>query len=181
MLKNSTWKRSGMILTIRQYMDWFLWTLSSGLITAESDKFLIGMKPDTPLSIRILTPTALPGQVPASKWFQTSVNSGKSSWPQNGHCQAFPSPEKKKIEKIQENRKILPVTAETFTIHTFDLRLIFFFFWDPSWDIFEVFWGTRKILVKLTLEGLKMTVFLTDFLINVSKSKKKKKLIFTFS
>jgi len=46
-------------------------TRSPGLRTALSDKFLMAMNPVRPLSSRTRTPEALPGQVPASKWFQT--------------------------------------------------------------------------------------------------------------
>ena len=63
----------------RQFLDSFLlsWDFLKTLITAELDKFLIGMKPCTLLSNRILTPTALPGQVLKKKlkkkWFRVIV------------------------------------------------------------------------------------------------------------
>ena len=73
-------------------MDCLTWTRSSGLTRSLlSDKSFSFIYPPTPLSSLTLTAWAFPGHVPASKWFHTSVNSGKSSWPQNGHCHVFPS------------------------------------------------------------------------------------------
>jgi len=47
------------------------WTLPSGLVTCLSLRFLKWIKPVTPLSSRVLTPTACPGQPPVSKWLHT--------------------------------------------------------------------------------------------------------------
>lgn len=46
-------------------------TLSSGRLTTLSLRNFVGMKPATPLSRRVFTPMAWPGQEPLSKWFQT--------------------------------------------------------------------------------------------------------------
>lgn len=51
--------------------DNLTFTLSSGCLTTLSERNLVGMKPMTPLSRRVLTPIACPGQEPLSKWFQT--------------------------------------------------------------------------------------------------------------
>lgn len=42
-------------------------TRSSGCLTTLSERNLVGMKPITPLSRRVLTPIACPGQEPLSK------------------------------------------------------------------------------------------------------------------
>lgn len=63
------WKRNNPNYAL--LYDNLTFTLSSGCLTTLSERNLVGMKPMTPLSRRVLTPIACPGQEPLSKWFQT--------------------------------------------------------------------------------------------------------------
>lgn len=61
-------------------------TLSSGRLTTLSLRNFVGMKPATPLSRRVFTPMAWPGQEPLSKWFQTWSKAkikSQSAWKHN--------------------------------------------------------------------------------------------------
>ena len=151
----------------------------------ESDKFLSGIKPATPLSSRILTPTALPGQLPASKWFQTSVNSGKSSWPQNGHCQALPpsplrsgaalsnsSPEIREKYKKKKNQEIFPKNIfRNFFLYIL-ITLFFQIFSDVFLDFFLRFFS--RIFQNFPSDFFSISFIIYNFF---SKSKDLKKFI----